>query len=95
MSETKPASSGPCKAPPITFATFVLSLAQAVMDQLGQAEAQPSSADDHHQLAQQSINLLEMLECKTAGNLDDEETKLLSTLLYEVRMSYLAATRKG
>lgn len=94
MSESKTASSGPCKAPPITFATFVLSLAQAVMDQLGQAEAQPSAAEGHLQLAEQSINLLEMLECKTTGNLDEEEAKLLSTMLYEVRMSYLSATRQ-
>jgi len=93
MSESQPAN--PCQAPPITFATFVLSLSQAVMDQVGQAEAQPAQAEQHFLMAKQSIDLLEMLECKTKGNLDDEESKLLSTLLYEIRMSYLAATRKG
>ncbi len=92
MSESKSDAS---KAPPITFPTFVLSLAQAVMDQMGQAEANPANAEQHLQLAKQSIDLLEMLEIKTAGNLDDEETKLLATLLYEVRMGFLAATRKG
>jgi hypothetical protein len=92
MSEPKTAG-GPCKAPPITFATFVLSLAQAVMDQLGQAERDAANAEEHLLLAKQSIDLLEMLECKTAGNLDEEEAKLHSTLLYEVRMGYLAATK--
>ena len=94
MTDPKPAA-GPCKAPPITFATFVLSLAQAVMDQVQQAEHSPEAAKDHLQLAQQSIDLLEMLQCKTQGNLDEEESTLLSTLLYEVRMGYLAATRAG
>lgn len=94
MSESKPAG-GPCKAPPITFATFVLSLAQAVMDQLGQSESDAANAADHLALAKQSIDLLEMLECKTAGNLDEDEATLLSTLLYEVRMGYLAATKQA
>ena len=79
-----------CKAPPITFATFVLSLAQSVMDQTQRAQAAPDQAADHLTLAKQSIDLLEMLECKTKGNLDEEEATLLSTLLYEVRMRYLA-----
>lgn len=92
MSEPKTAG-GPCKAPPITFATFVLSLAQAVMDQLQQAKVSPAAATQHLELAKQSINLLEMLQCKTEGNLDDDEVKLLETMLYEVRMGYLAASK--
>jgi hypothetical protein len=94
MSESK-AAGGPCKAPPITFATFVLSLAQAVMDQVGQSERDAANATDHLTLAKQSIDLLEMLECKTAGNLDEEESTLLSTLLYEVRMGYMAASKRA
>ncbi len=33
-----------------------------------------------------------MLECKTKGNLEDDEAKLLNAMLYEVRVGYLAAT---
>ncbi len=88
-------SCGTCKAPPITFATFVLSLAQSVMDQVQRIKAAPDDASDHLTLAKQSIDLLEMLECKTRGNLDDEEAKLLSTLLYEVRMQYLGVQEKA
>jgi hypothetical protein len=88
MSESKPTST-----PPITFATFVLSVAQGAMDQLGQAEQQPDQGVQHLQLAKQSIDLLEMLEAKTGGNLDEDEAQLLSTLLYEVRMGFLAASK--
>ncbi len=91
MSESQSGS----QTPPLTFATFVLSLAQAVMDQLGKAESQPDQAKEHLLLAQQSIDLLEMLEAKTKGNLDDDEAKLLSTLLYEVRMGFVAVTKKA
>jgi hypothetical protein len=90
MSESKPAST-----PPITFATFVLSVAQGAMDQLGQAEQQPTQAAEPLMLAKQSIDLLEMLEAKTQGNLDEDEAQVLSTLLYEVRMGYLAASKSG
>jgi hypothetical protein len=92
---TEPKASGPCNPPPITFATFVLSLAQAVMDQLEQAGSSPEQAAQHLQLAQQSIDLLELLECKTKGNLDQDEAQLLSTLLYEVRMGFLAASKRA
>ena len=39
--------------------------------------------------ARQGIDLLAMLEEKTAGNLDDAETKLLSQLLAQLRMLYV------
>ena len=95
MTEPKPDANPCCKAPPITFATFALSLAQAVMDQVGQGERDQGNAEAHLQLARQSIDLLEMLECKTKGNLDEEEGTLLSTLLYEVRMVYVSASKTG
>lgn len=42
-------------------------------------------------LAKHHIDLLEVLEKKTAGNLTDDETKTLNTLLYELRMQYVQA----
>ena len=93
MSEDKPTTDSPCKAPPITFATFVVSLAHSVMHQCGAAEAEPAKDAEPLQLAKQSIDLLEMLQCKTQGNLDQDEAKLLETLLYEVRMRYLAVSK--
>lgn len=39
--------------------------------------------------AHRMINYLGVLEEKTAGNLSDDETKLLSSLLYQLRTFYL------
>ena len=39
--------------------------------------------------AKHHIDLLEMLDLKTKGNLDDQEKKLLDSVLYELRMRYV------
>lgn len=75
--------------PPVTFATFVVSLATSAMRHLGEgpdAEYDPA-------VAKQSIDLLGVLHEKTKGNLDEEEAKLLEAVLYETRMKYLDANR--
>ena len=94
MSSDKPkADNSCCAAPPMTFGTLVLSLAQSSMDQIQRARgAAGDAATEPLQLARQSIDVLEMLECKTKGNLEDDEAKLLNAMLYEVRVGYLAAT---
>jgi hypothetical protein len=40
-------------------------------------------------LARQTIDVLAMLQEKTKGNLDAEEQRLLETLLYETRLSFV------
>ena len=77
----------------IDFSTFVLSLSTSALYQLGLVsgpgvEKVPSP---DRILAQQTIDTLEMLAEKTRGNLDDEETKLLESLLYELRMQFVKA----
>ena len=42
-------------------------------------------------LARNTIDLLAMLKEKTAGNLDEEEAKLLEAMLYELRTKFVAA----
>jgi hypothetical protein len=43
--------------------------------------------------ASQMIDVLAMLKEKTQGNLDAEETELVDTLLYELRMRYVEASK--
>jgi hypothetical protein len=43
-------------------------------------------------LARHTIDSLEMLQDKTRGNLDVEETRLLESLLYELRMRFVEAS---
>lgn len=41
--------------------------------------------------AKHFIDLLEVLELKTKGNLSDEESKTLSAITHEIRMAYVQA----
>lgn len=79
----------------ISFTAFVLSLSTAALQQLGIAADGEEKGPPALNLpaAQQTIDILEMLEQKTSGNLSDEESKLLSTLLYDLRMRFVAASR--
>jgi len=42
-------------------------------------------------LARQTIDLLALLKDKTKGNLDDDETRLLDALLFDLRTKFLEA----
>ena len=77
---------------PIDFNTFVLSLSSNVLAQLGQngKSDPPKPAPVQLALAKQTIDILELLETKTAGNLTGEEERLLNSVLAEVRAAYVA-----
>jgi hypothetical protein len=40
-------------------------------------------------MAKQTIDILSMLEEKTAGNLSNEEKNLLKNILYDLRLMYV------
>jgi hypothetical protein len=79
--------------PRIDFSTLVLSLATSAMVHMGLVPdpAGGGSSEKNLVLAQQTIDTLEMLQQKTRGNLDEEEMKLLQSVLYELRMNYVKA----
>ena len=78
--------------PGIDFSTLVLSLATSAMVHLGVVpEPEGGTAEKNLPLAQQTIDTLELLQEKTRGNLTDDETKLLQSVLYELRMSFVKA----
>ena len=77
---------------PIDFSTHVLSLASSAMVALGKMAApggEPIAVD--LQAAKYLIDVLGMLQDKTKGNLDESETKLLQSLLYDLRVAYVDA----
>ncbi len=43
-------------------------------------------------MAQQTIDILAMLQEKTEGNLSEQESKLLGNILYDLRMRYVKAS---
>jgi hypothetical protein len=80
--------------PPASFAHFLLSLSTQAMIALGDIE-NPVTGKTERDLEQArfTIDLLEILQEKTEGNRTDEESRTLETLLYDLRMRYVAASR--
>ena len=79
----------PC-FPPVSFITFILSLAQSAMVLMGEAP-EPESGRTLSNLpeAKHTIDILAMLDCKTRGNLSPEEKEVLDSLLCDLRMLYV------
>ncbi|MGH0037633.1 MAG: DUF1844 domain-containing protein [Myxococcota bacterium] len=83
--------------PAIDFSTFVLSISTTALYQMGlvdDPETGQRAAPDTL-LARQTIDTLEMLREKTRGNLDEDETKLFDSLLYELRMRFVELESSG
>ena len=81
--------------PKVDFASFVISLGSSAMLHLGvvpDPETQQTAEPDL-QMARHIIDSLEMLQGKTAGNLETPEEQLLQNLLTELRMRFVEASR--
>lgn len=80
--------------PAIDFATFVLSLNHSALVHLGIApDPTTGKAAQSLTLAKQTIDLLALLQEKTRGNLSGAEERTLDHVLYELRLSYVAAVQ--
>ena len=86
----------PVAPAPVDFSTHVLSLASTALIALGKMPA-PDGIDHSLDLetARHLIDVLAMLETKTKGNLDEAETKLLASLVYDLRVAYVDAQKNG
>lgn len=62
---------------------------QAVVGLGGLRDPSGAVIPPHPELAKHHIDLLEILEQKTRGNLTDDEKKILDTTLYQLRMAYV------
>ena len=86
--------SGDPSLPAIDFTTFLLSLASSVLMHLGELEAPEGAEALNLPLAKQTIDILGLLANKTRGNLTAEEDKLLTHLLYDLRLKYVDARKR-
>lgn len=76
--------------PKINFTTFVLSMGQATLIALGEAQdPQTGTCQTCVENAQQNIDLLAMIQDKTKGNLTVQEDRILQEMLYDLRMKYV------
>jgi hypothetical protein len=79
---------------PLDFGTYLMSLGASALVQLGEAPDPMGTTSVDLAGAHQTIDLLAILETKTAGNLEKTEHRLLKHLLRDLRLRYVAAVRR-
>jgi len=74
----------------VNFALFLSTLAMQAFVALGEMP-DPQSQKTHENLeqARYMIDILTLIENKTKGNLTGEEEKMLTSVLYELRMKFV------
>lgn len=89
MSDREPSEQELYKA---LFAHLIAMLATSVMQQLGKL-VNPVTGKTEVSLegAQMTIDMMDMLEAKTRGNLDREEERMLREALASVKMNFVEA----
>jgi hypothetical protein len=82
------------QAPPVTFSSFVFSLGTSALMLMGETldPNQPQPPVNLPQ-AKEIIDILSMLENKTAGNLSTEEASVIRDMLYTLRMKFVSASQ--
>jgi hypothetical protein len=85
------------KAPALDFNALILSLGSSAIVHLGEAP-DPTSGKKRDApdftMAQQSIDLLAMLQEKTRGNLSAEEARFLDNMLYDLRLLFVQVSQR-
>ena len=82
--------------PGIDFATFVLSLSHSAVLHLGEApHPETNQIEQNLTLARQTIDLLGLLEDKTKGNLTGDEERLLTQVLFDLRVRFVEVQKKS
>jgi hypothetical protein len=80
--------------PPSISSLFQLLAAQA-LTAIGAIPGPSGKAEQNLPIARHFIELLGVLEKKTAGNLEEGEKKMLDDVLHDLRMGYVAMTKKS
>lgn len=93
-------SAADATASTFTFASFVLSLSTSALMHLGVAPrgeaGEPEEGGEVNlPLAHQVIDILEMLQERTKGNLDEEESRLLAQVLHDLHLRFVEARGKS
>ena len=76
--------------PQVNFTNFVLSLSTSAIFHFGDfPDPEGGKAQRNLPAAKQTIDILDMLNEKTKGNLNEPENKLIQGVLYELKMRYV------
>ena len=87
------ANPGMDRSPAITFDSLVQSVYMTAILQLGGTTSEDQQPRVDLMAARQSIDMLNILADKTAGNRTPEESRLLDSALFELRMGFLEVTQ--
>ena len=79
--------------PKVGFTQLVQSLYMTAIMQLGGGTPEGEQPQVDLMGARQSVDMLAVLSDKTQGNLSNEETQLLDSALFELRMAFLEITQ--
>lgn len=95
MSEESKESSKQSGELQMDFSAFILSLNASSMIHMGDIP-DPHSMERSVNMpaAKHTIEILEIIEDKTQGNLDEKEKKLLEDILYNLRMKFMQHSPK-
>ena len=77
----------------IDFISFVMSLATSALMHLGEHEEGTAAPPVDLPLGKQTIDVIGMLRDKTRGNLNPDEERVVESVLYDLRMRFLKASR--
>ena len=81
---------------PIDFSTFVLSLSSSAAVHLGLVPHPEGKTQARNlPMAKQTIDILNILQEKTKGNLTGEEERLIGEVLYNLRMAFVRESNKS
>jgi hypothetical protein len=76
--------------PAVNFTNFVFSLSTSALFHFGDfPDSEGGKTQKNLPAAKQTIDILDMLNEKTKGNLDENENKLIQSVLYELKMRYV------
>jgi hypothetical protein len=92
---TPPAPETDASRPPIDFPSYLLSYYTQGLVLMGEVpNPYTNKKEEDLGSAQNIIDILTMLEQKTKGNLSSDEGNLLESVLYELRMKFMAKTNR-
>ena len=96
VEEAKPEAGERPPLPPANFPGLVSMLATQVFFALGLiATEQNKDVQPDLEMAKFNIDMLTILEEKTKGNLSDDEEKMLTDTLGQLRMAFVQVSKKG
>jgi hypothetical protein len=84
------------RMPPANFRTLISTMVTQALYAMGAIpDPQTGQRVAILDLARHHIDMLGVIEEKTKGNLDEEESKMLSTTLHELRMQYMQLSQQA